>query len=197
MTFKQFQQDALRTESRIEKATVNPALFGQALNLAIMATELMDVLKKNIFYGKPIDRRRVAETLMDAQETVGVLLYGESAGNEENTVDLPENIDTRILHGIIGKFTESGELLQALAKGLNGDNLDLVNIGEELGDDQWYNAILADAAGLDMDAVQGTVIAKLKARYPDKFTSEAAIERDLTTERAVLEEGLKTGTGDQ
>jgi hypothetical protein len=30
-------------------------------------------------------------------------------------------------------------------------------------------------------------IAKLRARYPEKFTTECALERDLTTERAILE----------
>lgn len=34
-------------------------------------------------------------------------------------------------------------------------------------------------------------IAKLKARYPEKFTTEAAVNRDLAAERAVLEGGDK------
>lgn len=197
MTFKQFQQDAIRTESVIEKATVNPALFGEIINLAIISSELMDVMKKHIYYGKPIDRAVMANRLREAQETVGVLLYGETAADAEIKVDLPASVDLRVMHAIIGKFTESGELVEALAKSLDGEPLDLVNIGEELGDDQWYNAILADAAGFDMNAVQDTVINKLKTRYPGKFTTEAANDRDLGAERAVLEEGLKTGTGDQ
>ena len=32
------------------------------------------------------------------------------------------------------------------------------------------------------------VINKLKARFPDKFTEDDAFNRDLTTERKVLEE---------
>jgi hypothetical protein len=36
-------------------------------------------------------------------------------------------------------------------------------------------------------------VAKLKARYPNKFTQESALNRDLAKERAVLEDAL-TGT---
>jgi NTP pyrophosphatase (non-canonical NTP hydrolase) len=190
MTFKQFQQDALRTESVIEKAVVNPALFGEIINLALISTELMDVMKKNIYYGREIDRPLVATRLREAQEVVGVLLYGREASSEELKTELPESVDLRIMHAIIGKFTESGELLEALAKSMDGAPLDLVNIGEELGDDKWYDAILVDAAGFDMDVIQNTVIAKLKKRYPEKFTQEASENRDLAGERAVLEAGL-------
>jgi hypothetical protein len=197
MTFKQFQQDALRTESVVEKATVNPALFGEIINLSLISSELMDVMKKQIYYGKEIDRNLVATRLREAQETMGVLLYGNAASDPDLTIDLPESVNLRIMHGIIGKFTEAGELLGALAKTLDGSEpLDLVNVGEELGDDKWYDAILADAAGFDMNVIQNTVIAKLKKRYPEKFTQDAAENRDLAAEREVLEAGLSDDGND-
>ena len=39
---------------------------------------------------------------------------------------------------------------------------------------------------IDFEAILDTNIAKLKARYGDKFTSERAINRDLETERNIL-----------
>lgn len=44
-----------------------------------------------------------------------------------------------------------------------------------------------DVYGLKIEDVWDKNIAKLKARYGDKFTSERAINRDLETEKAILE----------
>lgn len=44
--------------------------------------------------------------------------------------------------------------------------------------------------GSNMGTVLDTNINKLKIRYPDKFDDIKSIERDLVTERKVLEEGL-------
>ena len=96
--------------------------------------------------------------------------------------------DPRILHAAMGLVTESGELLDALKKSTYyGKELDLTNIKEEAGDMLWYMAILFDALGTSFEEEQERVIAKLKARYPDKFTEEAAENRDLDAERTVLE----------
>lgn len=98
----------------------------------------------------------------------------------------PENI--RLLHAAIGLCTESGEVQDALKKHLfYGKPLDKVNLSEELGDIFWYIAILSDALGVSFDEIQEKNIAKLKARYGDKFTEAAALNRDLDTERKILE----------
>ena len=44
-----------------------------------------------------------------------------------------------------------------------------------------------DAIGTDFETEQSRVIAKLKARFPDKFTTEKALVRDLEVERNILE----------
>lgn len=97
-------------------------------------------------------------------------------------------VKARLLHGSIGLCTEVGELQDALKKHLiYGKPLDLVNVGEELGDILWYLALVADAAGTTLEAAMERNIAKLKARYPDGFSQHAALNRDLETERSVLE----------
>ena len=98
----------------------------------------------------------------------------------------PENI--RILHAAIGLATEAGEVQDALKKHLfYGKPLDKVNLAEEMGDIFWYMAILSDALGVGFDDIQTKNIAKLKARYGDKFTAAAALNRDLDAERKILE----------
>lgn len=94
----------------------------------------------------------------------------------------------RLIHGMVGISTESGELLDALKKHLMyGKSLDLVNIKEEVGDVLWYCALILDEVGASFEDVMKTNIDKLRARFPEKFTEEKAVNRDLDTERKILE----------
>lgn len=94
----------------------------------------------------------------------------------------------RLIHGLLGVQSESGELADALKKTLYyGQPLDLVNVVEEIGDICWYLAILADACGTTLEQCQRRNIAKLRQRYPDKFTEAEAATRDLQSEREALE----------
>lgn len=99
----------------------------------------------------------------------------------------------RMLHAFIGIATEAGELLDALKKHIfYGKGLDIVNVEEELGDLDWYQSIAIHALRLNRyntswEQIWEKNIAKLQARYPDKFTSESAVNRDLAAERAILE----------
>lgn len=94
----------------------------------------------------------------------------------------------RLLHAGIGLSTEAGEFLDALKKHIfYGKELDKVNLAEEMGDLFWYMAIVADELGFEFEEVMENNIAKLKARYGEKFTEEAAEKRDLNREREILD----------
>lgn len=98
----------------------------------------------------------------------------------------------RLLHAGIGLATESGEFLDALKKSVfYGKELDRVNLKEELGDILWYMAIAMDALGTDFETEMEKNIKKLKARYGERFSKEAAENRDLEKEREILEENKK------
>ena len=92
------------------------------------------------------------------------------------------------MHYTMGMVTEVGELLDVFKKHLAyGKPIDWVNVKEEVGDFLWYLANFCYDHNIDLEQVMATNIAKLKARYPDKFTSDKAINRDLDTERKILE----------
>lgn len=94
----------------------------------------------------------------------------------------------RLIHGAIGLCTETGEIQDALKKHyFYGKPLDRVNLAEELGDVMWYIAILCDELGVSLESVMEKNIAKLKARYGEKFTEAAALNRNLAVEREILE----------
>jgi len=94
----------------------------------------------------------------------------------------------RLLHASMGLVTEAGELMDMLKKHFfYGKELDLVNAKEELGDAEWYIALAIDEMKTTMNEVLTLNINKLKLRYPAKFSSEDAINRNVVAERELLE----------
>jgi len=94
----------------------------------------------------------------------------------------------RLVHACFGMQTETAEFTDACKKALfYGKDLDVVNLKEELGDLMWYMAIAMDELGTDFETEADRVIRKLKVRYPEKFDSDKAENRDLIEERKELE----------
>jgi NTP pyrophosphatase (non-canonical NTP hydrolase) len=94
----------------------------------------------------------------------------------------------RILHAALGLATEAGELLDAKKREMFYNKpLDWHNLIEEAGDIFWYLAILCDAMNVSFEEVQRRNIDKLRARYPEKFDTSLAINRNLEKERLALE----------
>lgn len=84
----------------------------------------------------------------------------------------------RILNGLMGLNGESGEAIDILKKHyFQGYEFDREHMAKELGDIAWYLAVSADAIGYDLETIFEMNINKLKARYPDGFTSECSINR--------------------
>lgn len=97
-----------------------------------------------------------------------------------------------LLHATMGISTEAGELLDALKKHLAyGKEIDKVNLAEEVGDVLWYVAIILRELNMSFEEVMDMNINKLQRRFPDKFTEEAALNRDLNKEREQLEADMK------
>lgn len=94
----------------------------------------------------------------------------------------------RLLHAAMGLCTEAGEVMDAIKKHLfYGAELDETNLIEEAGDVLWYLAIMMDELSIGFHGVMQINHDKLAKRYGEKFSSEAALHRDLEGERNVLE----------
>ena len=187
MDLNQYVKDAVRTENQIEKVTLlDSETFAAALQIFIRSGQILDMFKKNIFYGKPIDWECVESKL-------GRIEMDSGAGFANRKTDL--EVDPRMFHALIGTATEAAELMEALLAYTEGEGLDIFNVLEEFGDINWYEAIAIDASNGELEAfgfedVLSTNIEKLRKRFPDKFTNEKAIKRDLDVERNTLQAGL-------
>lgn len=117
-----------------------------------------------------------------------------AAVTDHSVQDYVEKVDPRaadiseVIHYVLGLCTETGELQDAVKKYIAyGKPVDVVNIKEELGDLMWYIARLCATYGFTLEEVMETNINKLKTRYGEKFTENAALNRDLDKERRILE----------
>lgn len=99
-----------------------------------------------------------------------------------------DNKDLDVMHCLVGMQTELGELADPFKKGIfYGREVDLVNVSEEIADTLWYVVNLCRLTGIDLEKALDNNIAKLKVRFPEKFTAENAIHRNLDAERKELE----------
>jgi NTP pyrophosphatase (non-canonical NTP hydrolase) len=81
----------------------------------------------------------------------------------------------RLLDPACGLAEEAGEVLALVRKhAFQAHPLDGVMLARELGDALWCLAAVADAAGLSLDAIAAANLAKLRARYPEGFSTEAS-----------------------
>lgn len=188
MELQQYVQGAIRTESKIQYAQVHDLFaFLAVLRAFIASAQLLDLYKKNMFYKKPINEEKWSAAKRLLEQGLSELGRGTYLPLTAVARDIVA-ADSRLLHSIIGLATETGELIEALLKQVTGEGaLDIVNVQEEFGDLAWYQAIGVDAMQADWEQILETNLAKLKARYPEKFTSENAINRDLDKERDILE----------
>jgi NTP pyrophosphatase (non-canonical NTP hydrolase) len=120
-----------------------------------------------------------------------IQLAGNTDCNYKKVQQRLEDISTdgaQILHAAIGLATEAGEILDVCKKNIfYGKIIDDTNLKEEIGDIFWYISRMCDALGLSFEEVMKANIAKLKARYGEKFSEERAVTRNLEAERAILE----------
>ena len=92
------------------------------------------------------------------------------------------------MHMAIGVSTEANELLDVYKKWFAyNKSIDVVNVKEEIFDCFWYLVNLCRMLNIDIENGMEINIAKLRQRFPEKFTEENAVSRDLDKERKILE----------
>lgn len=138
----------------------------------------LDPFKRDYYYGKA--------------QTYAITYDGRPCHVNLSTLT-PEM--AQLLHGIIGAITEIGELADAVLKHIDtGEPLDRVNVLEETGDVLWYLGRIAASQKALLSAVADANVKKLQTRFPNKFSGDAAVNRNVDTERKVLDTTLKETT---
>ena len=101
--------------------------------------------------------------------------YQEAAQRTSNGI--PHN---KLLNACLGLAGECGEVCDIVKKHLyQGHELDVDHLIEEAGDCAWYLAELAAGLDISLDTIFRLNIDKLKRRYPDGFSAERSINREV------------------
>lgn len=115
-------------------------------------------------------------------KTIGSKKYIEECKRTESTEMFSsyarEREFERLIHCALGITTEASEFADIIKKAVfYGKEIDIEHLKKELGDSLWYIAIACDVIGTDFEELMALNIEKLKARYPEKWTAENAINR--------------------
>lgn len=156
----------------------NPALLSETVKCLRDVAALglvLDKYKRAIFYGKELS-------------------VGHSTVAPTDKVDLTF---TRLLHSGMGLATEAGEFIEALLEYVDGGEIDLINLAEEVGDVCWYSAIASDTTKVPLSNIMHTNIKKLESRFGSKFNEKGALLRKLDDERKILDTMSKCEDNDE
>lgn len=173
MNIKEYQINAARTCADLGSKDKN--LFHMECGICTEKGELVDIYKKFFAYGKEIDLVHLKEELGDLcwyqanKDTFLGYIYEEDQINFDGLLQLEatENFEEH-KEGVFMLWVDPLE------------TLDRQSI--------WALIYLTGRVyGIDFGDMLETNINKLKARYAEKFTEEAALNRDLDAEREVLE----------
>jgi len=185
MTPEQYLVDSERTLSKFPDglglSSDTAKSLGNVIKQAIDVCQQLDALKKNIYYGKPMVDGAV------------ILSDADTMALEPDELEALQKFDSRevdLLHAALGKLTEAGEVMENVFAFVSSDkqNYDVKNTIEEVGDGFWYDAILLRDAGVSIEECMDKNINKLLARYPEKFNTEDALNRDTEAERKAMED---------
>ena len=171
MEFQDYTPQALRTLSpNFYGDTVKAEALTEVVDTFRVLEEQITKLKRAIFYGKPQE----GLTAVQGDATV-VDVYPQTLTKK--------GFDT--LHGLLGLAGESIEALLGFI-----DNSGSLNEVEETGDLLWFLALYTSTRGVDVSKAMEANIAKLRARYPDKFDSDLSVNRNLEAEAEAMQTAL-------
>ena len=86
--------------------------------------------------------------------------------------------ETMLVWNAIGLAGEAGEVAELVKKGVfHNHGVDVNTVTKELGDVMWYVAAIASTLGLNLNVILEKNISKLKARYPNGYTSAETANR--------------------
>ena len=89
------------------------------------------------------------------------------------------NLDANetLQHGLYTLAAETGEVHGLFQKEKQGHELSREHLIKEIGDVMWALAEICTVCDLDMSEVAETNIEKLKARYPEGFSTDKSLNR--------------------
>jgi NTP pyrophosphatase (non-canonical NTP hydrolase) len=173
MTLTQYQQEAKRTCPSL--GSLERDLLHMRLGVFTEVGEILDIFKKHIAYGKPIDFVHLNE------EGADIMWY------LANEMRLRGIILSEELIYKSTKYENGYPTIEEAAADLSDWLCNYSDLYEDTESIEALHYILSSLPNSDFFGSLERNINKLRIRYPEKFTSEHALNRDLEAERKALE----------
>jgi NTP pyrophosphatase (non-canonical NTP hydrolase) len=186
-TIADYQQLAKRTCVNLESYDKNQNHMW--LGIVTEVGEILDVCKKNLAYSKPVDVVNIGEEIAD------VVWYIANKANLEGLILLDDitEVDETLWLNLCSAYDNFIKIAERTTdvkvnftiqfyKDFFG-NFDMLNTFDLL----TVTKFLSDFWQFDFYQLLSNNINKLQVRYPEKFTNEAALNRNLEAERVELE----------
>ena len=158
MTSQQYLEASARSEKRFpDNVVMSPGIL-LLLESIVSTNDTWCEIKRMLIYNKTPDE------------------YFAQLMNVPNPV-LVSGPDMELLHMALGMVTEAGEFMEFVLNRIAKQVPLEEDMRKELGDLQWYVAGAIRKLGTTFEEVHDENIAKLKMRYPDEFSEEAALAR--------------------
>lgn len=115
------------------------------------------------------ERLALAKKLKAARNS---LFYGRKSDDPvmENAQGERFRRDPELIHALLGADGEGAELLELIFSTEEGEDLRR-RVVEESGDMLYFVALALHSVGSDLEEAMGSNIAKLRERFPDKFSN--------------------------
>lgn len=201
MNYKEYITNVKKTESVLPQETlIDTGTLMQVMRLGIFAGQVVDMYKAQMFYNRPINKEKLKESL-DSLSLATSRMHGLSIDSRNASVVSRDpwkpseatHVSLRLLHSVFGLNSESAEIMENLLKAMQDKTEpDKVNLTGEYSDMSWFMGIGMDDMGTDAETVWDQNIAKLRVRFGEKFSLEAANNRNVDAENeAIVNAGKK------
>lgn len=185
MNLEQYLKESERT--LIDKGT-ELNLRHASLGIRTELGELLDIFKKNLFYNKPIDMINFKEELGDLcwypaisarifnfdPKVYSIVILNHEEDNYKTLINKLNTV-----------FIDYANLIDDYSEHLNFIDYEYIN--EKTKYLFAFIKAVAERFNFTFEDVLETNIRKLRLRFPQKFTEEKALNRDLINERKILE----------
>ena len=181
--FEEYQELAVRTIVDLGGDEAN--MFHMNIGVVTEIGELLDPFKKSFAYGKEIDWVNVGEELAD-------ICWYIAGKNWIYTEKFTDKKEMEYVSQAIKQAIEKGKEIAERFQGEKKDKAAFVTFNLFAGEEGTLDTLISiyaycTYADLDFWQLLTNNIEKLKVRYPEKFTQEKAVNRDLDSEREQIE----------
>lgn len=189
MDFNTYLVESKRT--LVEKGCVLD-FYHAVLGISSELGELVDIIKRHVYYGKPLD-------LLHIKEEIGDIFWYQAVLYRLSGFEVIPDVYRK--EGLPFIYRKHLELHTNNLLGLIFDYIKLCTFPDVANNDDTFEqslliylnclyngtVFLLEHFGFTLSDVLETNINKLKVRYPDKFNTQDALNRDLVSERVALE----------